>query len=125
MGPDSELCTKAARRQAISHEVVEGLQESALVCRKLLRSDLRESAAAAGAAASVLRALASADHHLDRTRRLDADLPTEIIDHRSDGDLLEEVRTALRDPALRAVVATKAMRLDLLPTDPDDEEDES
>ena len=36
----------AARRQAIAREVVEGLQESALVCRKLLRSDLRESASA-------------------------------------------------------------------------------
>ena len=78
-----------------------------------------------GAAASVLRALASADHNLDRTRRIDADMPTEIIDHRSDGDLLEEVRVALRDPAMRAVVANTATRLDLLPDDLDEDEDES
>ena len=48
-------------RRAIARDVVDGIREGVLVCRKLLRSDLQGAASAAQAAASVVRALTSVD----------------------------------------------------------------
>ncbi len=96
------------KRRAIAAEVVEGIREGALVCRRLLRSDLQGAALAAQAAASVVRALTSVDANLDKIARLDAGSPTSITeDRRSDGDVIAEIEAALNDPAVRAAMASQ------------------
>ena len=88
--------------------VVEGLREATLVCRQLLRSDLRGAASAANAAASVMRALASVDKNLDTMARLDDERPTSITeDRRSDADLIRDIERELADPELRAAMARR------------------
>ena len=91
------------QRRAIAQEVVEGIREGVLVCRKALRSSPDPKDAAA-----LVRALATVDGNLDRFERLDAGSPTSITeDRRADADLLAEIEEALRDPTLRAQFAEK------------------
>ena len=90
-------------RRAIAKEVVEGIREGVLVCRKGLRSSPDPKDAAA-----LVRALATVDGNLDRFERLDAGSPTSITeDRRADADLLAEIEEALRDPTLRAQFAAQ------------------
>ncbi len=85
-------------RRAIAKEVVEGIREGVLVCRKALRGSPEPKDAAA-----LVRALATVDGNLDRFEPLDAGSPTSITeDRRSDADLVQEIQEALSNPALRA-----------------------
>ena len=90
-------------RRAIAKEVIDGIREGVLVCRKGLRGSPEPKDAAA-----LVRALATVDGNLDRFERLDAGSPTSITeDRRSDADLLREIEEALSNPALRAQFAAQ------------------